>query len=553
MSNTPSQKASDLFVKCLEAEKVEYIFGVPGEENLDLLESIRHSSIRLILTRHEQAAAFMAATYGRLTGKAGVAIATLGPGATNLVTGVAYAQLGGMPLVVITGQKPIKKSKQGRFQIIDVIGTMKPITKMAEQIPSGERIPSLVREAFKRAEEERPGAVHLELPEDIAREEAESIPLQRIIPRRPTPDSKAIENAADLIMAARHPLILIAAGANRKRISRSLTDFAEKTGIPFVSSQMGKGVVDERLPGYMGTAALTEGDYLHCAIDRADLIISVGHDVTEKPPAIMGHRHTAPVIHINFYSASIDDVYFPNLEVVGDISQTLDLLTARVTPSSEWDFAYFKRVATEHHKQVQEKNDDDSFPLLPQRIVRDLREAMPENGILALDNGMYKIWIARNYPAYRKNTVLLDNALASMGTGLPSAMAAKMSLPSRKVAAVCGDGGFMMNSQEMETAVRLGLDLVVIVLNDNGYGMIKWKQEGMGFANYGLDYNNPDFVRYAESYGAHGHRVESADDLAPLLTRCLNSPGVHLIEVPIDYSENHRVLTQELSEKVCLV
>ncbi len=286
-------KASDLFVRCLEEEGVEYLFGIPGEENLDLLESIRNSSIELILTRHEQGAAFMAATYGRLTGKAGVAIATLGPGATNLITSVAFAQLGGMPLVAITGQKPIKTSKQGRFQIIDVVQSMRPLTKMAEQIPSAEKIPSLVRQAFKLAETERPGAVHLELPEDIAREDADTHPLRKIACRRPAPDSKSVALAADMIMAAKHPLLMIAGGGNRKRVSGSLEAFIDKTGIPFFVTQMGKGVLDERQEKYLGTAAITQGDYLHCAIDRADLIISIGHDVSVKPPAITGSADTA--------------------------------------------------------------------------------------------------------------------------------------------------------------------------------------------------------------------------------------------------------------------
>lgn len=552
-SDDRSKKASDLFVQCLEAEGVTIIFGVPGEENLDFLESLRTSSIRLVVTRHEQAAAFMAATMGRLTGKAGVALSTLGPGATNLLTGVAYAQLGGMPLMVLTGQKPIKKSKQGRFQIIDVVKTMTPITKMAEQILSGNKIPSMVREAFRRAEEERPGAVHLELPEDIAQEHIVAEALTPIFTLRPVPDCTAVEKAAKMIMNSTRPLLLVAAGANRKRISKNLSEFVEKTGIPFFSTQMGKGVIDERRAGNLGTAALTEGDYLHCAIDRADLIISVGHDVTEKPPAIMGHGNTAKVIHIHFYSAQIDDVYCPSLEVVGDIAHGIQMLTQSVNPSTHWDFSYFYRVAREHAIHISEKNDSDSFPVLPQRIVSDLRKVLPDDGILALDNGMYKLWIARNYPAYQHNTVLLDNALATMGTGLPSAMGAKLAYPNKKVVAVAGDGGFMMNSQELETAVRLKLDLTVVILNDSAYGMIQWKQKSMGFPDYGLNYNNPDFLMYAKSYGAQGYRVEKTSELATILQHCLSTPGVHLIDVPVDYSENQKVLTDELQKKVCLL
>ena len=546
-------KASDLFVRCLEEEGAEYIFGIPGEENLDLLESLHGSPIQLILTRHEQGAAFMAATYGRLTGKAGVAISTLGPGATNLITGVAYAQLGGMPLVVITGQKPIKTSKQGRFQIIDVVQTMGPLTKMAEQIPSGDKIPSLVRQAFKLAEAERPGAVHLELPEDIAREETDAQALRKVNCRRPSPDRQSVAQAAEMIMAAKYPLLMIAGGANRKRVSKSLEAFVAKTGIPYFVSQMGKGVLDERHPKYLGTAAITQGDYLHCAIERADLIISVGPDVTEKPPAIMGHDDTSHVIHMNFYQAEVDDVYFPTLEVIGDLSDGIRMLTEHTQPQDHWDFDYFHRMRDETHKMVAEKSDSDAFPLIPQRIVHDLRQVMPEDSIITLDNGIYKIWIARNYPAFQPNTVLLDNTLATMGAGLPSAMAAKIARPARKVATVCGDGGFMMNSQELETAVRLGLDLVVIILNDNGYGMIKWKQQDAGFHDYGLDFNNPNFIQYAQSYGAFGHRVTSADEFAPMLEKCLNSRGVHLLELPVDYSENRRVLTEELQQKVCLV
>ncbi len=546
-------KASDLFVQCLLEEGVEYIFGIPGEENLDLLESLRTSGIRLILTRHEQAAAFMAATYGRLTGKAGVALATLGPGATNLVTGVAYAQLGGMPLVVITGQKPIKKSKQGRFQILDIVETLSPLAKLAAQIPSADKIPSMVRQAFKLAESERPGAVHLELPEDIAREESDARLLKKILCRRPDPSQESVVQAAEMIRAARRPLLMIAGGGNRTRVSRALEALIDKTGLPFFVTQMGKGVLDERHPNYLGTAAVTQGDYLHCAVERADLIVSVGHDVTEKPPAIMGHRHTAKVIHFNFYPAEVDDVYFPTLEVIGDISHGIERLTEQLERMPHWEFDYFLRMRDETHRMVAERGDSAAFPMLPQRIVHDLRQAIPDDGIIALDNGIYKIWIARNYPAYQPNTVLLDNNLATMGAGLPSAMAAKLALPERKVAAVCGDGGFMMNSQELETAVRLKLDLVVIVLNDNGYGMIKWKQDDMGFADYGLDFGNPDFVKYAEAYGAHGYQVETADAFAPLLAECLDRPGVHLIEVPVDYSENKRVLTEQLRQKACLI
>lgn len=545
-------KTSDLFVKALENEGVEYIFGIPGEENLDFLDSMQGSSIKLILTRHEQGAGFMAATYGRLTGKPGVCLATLGPGATNLVTPAAYAQLGGMPMMMITGQKPIKESKQGQFQIIDIVTMMRPITKFTKQVVHGNNISSTVREAFRVAIEERPGAVHIELPEDIAAEEAEDhvYAIENI--RRPDADNKAIDRAIEMIKNAKMPLLLIGAGANRKRSSQALTQFVEKTGIPFFNTQMGKGVIDERHNAYLGTAALSDHDYLHCAIDRADLIINVGHDVIEKPPFFMAEGGSK-VIHVNFSPAQIDAVYFPQLNVVGDIATTIHRLEQALTPQDHWDFSYYYRVKEEVKDRLSKYSEDNRFPVLPQSAVSVIREELNEGGILTLDNGVYKIWFARNYPCYQNNSLLLDNALATMGAGLPSAMLAKLINPDRKVISVCGDGGFMMNSQEMETAVRLELDMVVIILNDNAYGMIKWKQEGMGFKSFGLNYNNPDFVKYAESYGATGHRPTSYADFQSTLRKALDSKGVHLIDLAVDYSLNHSILNEGLKEKICII
>ncbi|MFQ5980676.1 MAG: acetolactate synthase large subunit [Candidatus Heimdallarchaeota archaeon] len=544
-------KASDLFVNALVKEGVEYVFGVPGEENLDLLESIRQSSIKLIVTRHEQAAGFMAATYGRLTGKTGVCLATLGPGATNLVTAAAYAQLGAMPLLMITGQKPIKKSKQGRFQIVAIVHMMSTLTKFSKQIVNGNTIPAQVREAFRLAEEERPGAVHLELPEDIA-QETTSVPLFDInYVRRPSPDKKAIEQAVAMIETAKHPLILIGAGANRKRTQQALLAFVEKTGVPFFNTQMGKGVIDERHPLYLGTAALSDGDYVHCAINHADLIINVGHDVVEKPPFFM-NPNSAQVIHINFSSAVVDRVYFPQLEVVADIAECITEITHQIAVQQSWDFEYYKMIKNEVEKHIIEIGEK-QFPITPQRLVLDVREVMPSDSIIALDNGIYKIWFARNFKAHAPNTVLLDNALATMGAGLPSAIAAQIVHPTKKILAVVGDGGFMMSSHELETAVRLGLNLTVMILNDGAYGMIKWKQTAEGYPEFGLNFGNPDFVKYAESFGALGHRVETADDLQIVLRQCLSQQGVHLIDVPVDYSENERVLIKELQEKTCVL
>jgi acetolactate synthase-1/2/3 large subunit len=556
-------KASDLFVKALEAEGVEYIFGIPGEENLDLLNSLSRSSIKLILTRHEQGAGFMAATYGRLTGKAGVCLSTLGPGATNLVTAAAYAQLGAMPMLMITGQKPIKASKQGQFQIVDVVAMMRPLTKYTHQIRSADNIPARVREAMRNAEGERPGAVHLELPEDIASEDTHSDVILKSRFDIPHATEHSITAAIEMIESARRPLLLIGAGANRKQAFEHLLELIEHTGIPFVTTQMGKGVVDERHPLFLGNAALSSGDFVHRAIESADLIINIGHDVVEKPPFFMGANltcadddegHTscvarASVIHVNYVTAVIDSIYYPQHGVIGDLSNSIERLSKAISPQASWDFSRFMEVKIHLDKHLLEGCDDPRHPLYPQRLVADIRKVMPDDGIIALDNGIYKIWFARNYAAHKPNTVLLDNALASMGAGLPSAMAAKIVYPKRKVLAICGDGGFMMNSQEMETAVRLKLDLVVMVLRDDAYGMIKWKQASMGFGDFGLDYGNPDFVAYANSYGAHGHRLNSADALIHQLKECLNTPGVHLIDVPVDYSDNDRILNREIHER----
>ncbi len=541
-------KASDLFIETLEAEGVEYVFGIPGEENLDFLDSLsRSEKIKLILTRHEQAAGFMAATYGRFTGKTGVCLSTLGPGATNFVTSAAYAQLGGMPMMMITGQKPVKKSKQGRFQILDVVDMMGPITKYTHQIVASDNIPSKTREAFRLAEDEKPGAVHLELPEDIADEQTDEKPMIPQPARRAVAEEKAIWSAVESIEAATAPLLVVGAGANRKVTGNMLTALVEDFGIPFVTTQLGKGVVDERHPLFMGNAALSAGDFVHRAIEASDLIINVGHDVIEKPPFFM--KDGGPtVIHVSFNRAEVDPVYFPQIEVVGDIGNALWQIKEKLSKQSHWDFSRMAFVKTKQNENLSEGEDDPRFPIYPQRLVKEVRNAMPDDGIICLDNGVYKIWFARNYPAYLPNTVLLDNALATMGAGLPSAMAANLVHPDKKIMAICGDGGFMMNSQELETAVRLKLNLTVLILNDSAYGMIRWKQANMGLKDWGLEYGNPDFVKYAESYGAFGHRVESSDSLSDILKHSLDTPGVHLIDCPVDYSENDEILNVNIKK-----
>ncbi|MEL7708333.1 acetolactate synthase large subunit [Citromicrobium bathyomarinum] len=543
-------KASDLMVAALEAEGVEYVFAVPGEENLDLLESLRTSTITLVLARHEQGAGFMAATYGRLTGKAGVCLATLGPGATNLTTPAAYAALGAFPLVIITGQKPIKTSKQAQFQIVDVVSLFTPLCKASTQIVNGNRIPSLVREGFRLAQEERPGAVLLELPEDVAEEQT----VEPVIPphdrRYAVAGDAALDEAAERIIAAERPLLLIGAGANRRRASKALRKFVSDTRFPFFDTQMGKGVVDEDSELYLGTAALSSGDYVHCAIEKADLIVNIGHDVVEKPPFFM-EPGGQTVIHINYKAAEVDQVYFPQLEVIGDIAGSVERLGSRLDGKLQCDRSYYTALHHEIASHISETSDDERFPMVPQRVVADVRSVMARDDIVALDNGIYKIWFARNYIANEPGTILLDNALATMGAGLPSAMMAAMLSPGRRVLAVCGDGGFMMNSQELETAVRLGLNLVVLVLNDAAYGMIRWKQDQLGFPDYGLTFSNPDFVTYAQSYGATGHRVERSADLVSVLNAAFEAGGVHLVDLPVDYSENKKVLIDELGAKVC--
>ena len=547
-------KASDLFIQALENEGVEYIFGIPGEENLDLLESLRKSrKIKLILTRHEQGAAFMAATYGRLTGKAGVCLATLGPGATNFTTPAAYGFLGGFPLVMITGQKPIKKSKQGQFQIIDVVQLFAPICKMTKQIVNANTIPSLVREAFRVAEEEKPGPVLLELPEDIAEEPADMVDLIPPGERHyAIAGTNIIQTAAEAIKNAKRPLLLIGAGANRKEARRAISDFIGMIGVPFCNTQMGKGVVDESSSYFLGTAALSDKDYLHDYIKVSDLIVNIGHDVVEKPPFFMEHGGTK-VIHVNYKSAQVDQVYFPQIEVVGDIALSVDALAAALGAKLDIDLGDFEKVRDNVKENIFRLAEEPTFPMRPQEIVSEIRNLMGYHDIIALDNGVYKIWFARNYLAFQPNTILLDNALATMGAGLPSAMLAALIHPNRKVMSICGDGGFMMNSQEIETAVRLNLNLVVLILNDNSYGMIRWKQAGSGFEDWGLEYNNPDFVKYAESYGAHGHSITSVTGFIETVDRAYRQGGVHLIDLPVDYSQNVKELITDLRDHQSVV
>ncbi len=538
-------KASDLFVRCLENEGVEYIFAVPGEENLDFIDSVRRSSIQLIVTRHEQHAAFMAATYGRLTGVPGVCLSTLGPGATNLVTGLAFAQLGGMPLVAITGQKAVKDNWQGTFQIVDVISTFRPLTKWNTSIVSARSIPRFVSHAFNQAAAERPGPVHLELPEDVAGEDVPDdgpLPTREI--RRPVADEKAIDHAAEMIRKARRPVMLISAGANRKRIGRQLVNFLEKTGIYAVSTQMGKGVLSEDHPQSLFSLGIHKKDYVNLALEDADLVITVGYNIVEFPPFVWNAKMDKKILHLDFVMAEPDVYYRPELEVVGDISHALWAIRTRIGDVT-FDNAHHAELRRIFDEKLHEKSCTYSAPIKPQCLVHGVREVMDRDGIVCLDNGIYKIWFARQYKTYRDNTLLLDNALATMGSGLASAMAAKIVMPGRQVLAVVGDGGFMMNSQDLETAVRLGQDLVVLIVRDDAYGFIRWKQAQMGFEDFGMTFGNPDFVKYAEAYGAVGMRVGESDSLPDVLREAFETATARglpvLVDCPVDYSENAKL------------
>lgn len=541
-------KASDLFTKQLEEEGVEHVFGLPGEENLHLLESLRASKIRLIITRHEQAAAFMAATYGRLTGKAGVCFSTLGPGATNLMTGVAHAQLIGAPFVSLSGQKALHENRQARFQLIDIVNMMRPITKNALTIIDPNMIPTTLRNAFKLAQAERPGAVHIELPEDVAEAETIAQVQARGTVRRPTPDPKALIRAAEIIRKAKNPLIILSSGANRNLITRQLMQFIQRTGIFAVHTQMGKGVLSDDSEYSLFATGIHRRDYVNCGIDRADVIITIGYNIVEYPPYVWNRDLDKKIINIDFAEAEIDKYYNPVIEVIGDISCALLKLSELV--GSRKSCEVFKSVRTFLEKKL-EFDLRKHYPPTPPEIVRHVRSVLGHEDILTLDNGIYKLWFARLYKTYKPNTFLVDNALATMGAGMPAALAAKIVHPDRNVLAVVGDGGFMMNSQEIETALRYSIPLVVLVLNDNGFGFIKWEQQDKGFRNFDLDMGNPDFVKYAESYGAIGMRVNKGEDLSEVLRKAFDQKKFTLVECPIDYSVNYETFSKELASITC--
>lgn len=544
--------ASDLFVKALENEGVEVIYGIPGEENLDLVEALRKSNkIKLILTRHEQAAGFMAATYGRITGKVGVAISTLGPGATNFTTSAAYATLGGFPVLFITGQKPILKSKQGKFQVVDVVGMMKPITKYAKQIVSANNVTSVVREAFKIATADKAGAVHIEFPEDISALEV-TADTKGLFTTTATPvglvNTHGVKQAAEIIKNAKMPLVLVGSFANNGNAPAEVTNFINATKLPFFNTQMGKGVVNENNAQYIGTASLSGSDYLHTLVEQADVILNIGYDVIEKPPYFLNNDSKVKVIHLSNVASAVDEIYNPVLDVVGDIALNVKALATELGECKQ-DFSYAYKVKSFITKQINDYANNNSFPVKPQKLVLDVQNAVGENGFVALDNGMYKLWFARNLTVTKPFGMILDNALATMGAGLPSAMELSRLNPNSNVLAVVGDGGFMMNSQELETAKRLGLSVVVLVINDGSYGMIEWKQNGMGFETYGMRFNNPNFVAYANAYDIQGHKITKTEDLLPTLQQCFAKRGMHVVDVAVDYTENNKFFNDELKNK----
>ncbi|MGI9504383.1 MAG: acetolactate synthase large subunit [Geminicoccaceae bacterium] len=543
---------SEQIVAALAAEGVEYIFGIPGDENLHFMEALRKDGrIRFILFRHEQAAGFAAAAYGRLTGKLAVAMSTLGAGAMNLTTPVAHAYLAAMPMLVITGQKAVRDNRMGQYQLVDVVDVMRPITKFAATIPSGRMAGSLLRQAMMAALDGRQGPAHLELPDDVARE-TEFRPL---VPCRhaaiPVATEESIAQAADLIQHSERPLIMVGGGtrANRPEVASAVRTLIERTKIPFVATMMGKGVANEDSLLYLG-CTIMPGDYPNCAVQAADLILNIGHDVMEKPTFFMQPDDGRTVIHLNPFAAQGDSTYFPQAQIVGEMADSLLRLAEKLGPSPGWDHAGFMKIAEAIQASIQRASSDTSFPAKQGHLIATLRGFMADGDILSLDNGIHMMWAARNFNAREPNTMLIDHALGSMGISLPAAIAAKLVYPKRKVVVLTGDGGFAMNSQEIETATRLGLDLIVVVFNDRALGMIAMKQKADGYDNYGVAFDNPDVVSFAGSYGATGHLLEDPSQFRAILDGAAEAGGVHIIDAPVDPMQN-MMLMKEMRSVDC--
>ena len=530
---------AELLVQCLENEGVEYIFGLPGEENLHILEALKHSSIRFITTRHEQGAAFMADVYGRLTGKAGVCLSTLGPGATNLLTGVADANLDGAPLVAITGQVGTDRMHIESHQYLDLVAMFSPVTKWNRQIVRPSITPEVVRKAFKVAQSEKPGATHIDLPENIAAMPVVGQPLCRDQQEKVYAAFKTLNNAAIAISKAKNPLILAGNGTIRAGASEALTEFATLLNIPVTNTFMGKGSIPYTHPLALWTVGLQQRDHITCAFERSDLVIAVGYDLIEYSPKKWNPKGDLPIIHIGMTPAEIDSSYIPLVEVVGDISDSLlDLLkrTDRQGKATPYGTTLRADIRAEYEYYAE----DQGFPVKPQKLIYDLRQVMGIEDIVISDVGAHKMWMARHYHCDAPNTCLISNGFAAMGIAIPGAIAAKLIYPQRKVVAVTGDGGFMMNCQELETALRVGTPFVTLIFNDNGYGLIEWKQINQFGESAFVKFGNPDFVKFAESMGLKGYRVTSAADLVPILQEALAQPIPSVIECPVDYRENIR-------------
>lgn len=544
--------ASEVFVKALEKENVKYIFGVPGEENIDFLEALRTSKIEFILTRHEQGAGFMADIHGRLTGKAGVCLATIGPGATNLITPIADANLDRAPVVAITGQTATVRMHKESHQYIDVVSMFKPITKWNTRIGRADVVSEAVRKAFKVAEAEKPGATHLEFPENVATEiceKPEYFDVQKV--RRPAPDYKAVNQAMELLKKAKKPLILAGNGSIRKRATKQLRIFLEKTGFPICNTFMAKGAAGHEYEHNLYTIGLQSRDHVTCAIDEADLIICIGYDIVEYSPRFWNPEGDKEIIHIDFDQAEVDYWYRPTTELVGDIASTLWELNEKIDQDFPIDRGGFSlKHRREILKDIHQYDDATDYPLKPQKILNDVRQVMGHDDILISDVGAHKMWIARMYIVHEPNTCLIANGFASMGIALPGGIAAKLLYPERKVLTISGDGGIMMNIQELETAVRLKTPTVNLVWTDGTFGLIEWKQKNAFGHAFGTRFGNPDWIGLAESFGAVGLKVNQGDDLKDVLNEAFECDRPVIIDCPVDYSENIK-LTKRLGELVC--
>ena len=537
-------KTCDLIVKCLENEGVEYIFGIPGEETLDIMDSLGKSRISFVLTRHEQSAAFMADAYGRLTGKAGVCLSTLGPGATNLLTGIADAFLDRAPLVAITGQADLGRIHKESHQYIDIVKNFATVTKWNTRIEIPDVVAEVVRKAFKIAEQEKPGSVHLELPEDVAAHKVGRTYQTAIPPiraRRASADRHSLRQAAELIEQSSNPVILAGNGVVRKNAASQLRKFAELFGIPVVTTFMGKGAITSESECSVGTIGLGEDRQIPDLFAKTDLVIAVGYDLVEYSPGKWNPDVDKKIVHIDFTTSEVDVHYVPEVEIVSDIRETLELLEGMTSCNKKGQ--YVAHLREELVETFEREGAIDSWPVRPQRVLYAVRKVLGPDDIVISDVGTHKMWVAKFYPVYGNNTLLISNGFASMGFALPAALGAKLTYPQRKVVAVCGDGGFLMNVQDLETACRLRLNVVIVIFNDGGYDLIKWKSAGKFGSSSGLDFTNPDFVRLAESFGAQGFSITSPDGLDEVLSVALSKEGPVVVDVPIDYSDNEFLRT----------